>query len=194
MRVQIFDLGNEQSYPESRAYVSKLDTGFRRYDEESRMSRIASIQLELPTSQILSQEVEHEREAAILELLKNNTFMLKDFDEGPYDIHLSLVESRFVFKATSQASGKERQLILPVQALRSIMKDYFLVCESYFDAIKSGNCTKVEAIDMGRRGLHDEASERLQELLEDKVEVDFATARRLFTLICVASIKSINRQ
>ncbi len=158
------------------------------------MTSIASIKLELPTSQILSQEVEHEREAAILELLNSNTFMLKDFDEGPYDIHLSLVESRFVFKVKSQKSEQERQLLLPVQALRAIMKDYFIVCESYFDAIKSGNNTKVEAIDMGRRGLHDEASEMLQGLLGEKVEVDFATARRLFTLICVASIKSINRQ
>ena len=157
------------------------------------MTRIANIELELPTSQIISQEVEREREAAILELLNSNTFILKDMDEGPYDLRLSLIESRFVFQVKSQKSGDEKMVILPMAALKTIIKDYFLVCESYYEAIKSGNNSRLEAIDMGRRGLHDEASEKLKDLLSDKAEVDFDTARRLFTLICVANMKSFTR-
>jgi uncharacterized protein (UPF0262 family) len=109
---------------------------------------------------------------------------------GPYNVHLSIEEGRLVFDIRSSTSDKKSKVVLSVAPLRGVIRDYFLICESYYEALKANNTPhKLEAIDMGRRGMHNEGAEKLVELLEGKITVDFPTARRLFTLICVLHIK-----
>ncbi len=139
-------------------------------------------------------EVEHERAVAIFDLLEQNSFRPLDWGEpGPYDLHLALSDNRLILdvKPNGQdaATVETLRVILPLRSFRSIIKDYFVVCESYFDAIKTASPSQIEAIDMGRRGLHNEGAELMRERLGDKVEVDKQTARRLFTLLCVLHIK-----
>lgn len=152
---------------------------------------IGSIQLDIGKSTLLSPEIEQERQAAVTDLLAENRFVVRDLPQGPYDLSLSVMEGRLHFRITPQSGGDdaESHLTIPLSPLKSLMKDYFLICESYYDALKSANCSRVEAIDMGRRGLHNEASEVLIGLLGERVETDQETARRLFTLICVMHLK-----
>ncbi|WP_337997099.1 UPF0262 family protein [Oleispirillum naphthae] len=140
-------------------------------------------------------EVEHERAVAIFDLLEENAFRPLDWDdEGPYALHLALSENRLVLDvrhAGAPADSPEGlRMILPLSSFRSTVRDYFLVCESYYDAIKTATPSQIEAIDMGRRGLHNEGSEMMRERLADKVEIDHQTARRLFTLLCVLYLKT----
>jgi uncharacterized protein (UPF0262 family) len=129
-------------------------------------------------------EVEHEREIAIFDLLEKNRFALENHDAGPYTLKLSLAENRLVFTVGDQAHTPIQHVMLSLSPFRRIVKDYFLICDSYYQAIKTQPATRIEAIDMGRRGLHDEGSRLLQERLKGKIAVDIATARRLFTLLC----------
>jgi uncharacterized protein (UPF0262 family) len=129
-------------------------------------------------------EVEHEREVAIFDLLEKNRFALEDHDAGPYTLRLSLADNRLVFTVGDEAHEPIQHVMLSLSPFRRIVKDYFLICDSYYQAIKTQPAAKIEAIDMGRRGLHDEGSRLLQERLRGKVAVDIATARRLFTLLC----------
>ena len=131
-----------------------------------------------------STEVEHEREIAIFDLLEKNRFALENHDAGPYTLKLSLAENRLVFTVGDQAHTPIQHVMLSLSPFRRIVKDYFLICDSYYQAIKTQPATRIEAIDMGRRGLHDEGSRLLQERLKGKIAVDIATARRLFTLLC----------
>jgi uncharacterized protein (UPF0262 family) len=128
-------------------------------------------------------EVEHEREVAIFDLLEKNSFAL-DGHDGPYTLHLSLADNRLVFNVGDSGRSPIQQVTLALSPFRRLVKDYFLVCESYYAAIKTQPASKIEAIDMGRRGIHDEGSHLLLERLRGKIEVDIATARRLFTLLC----------
>ncbi|MET0667461.1 MAG: UPF0262 family protein [Methyloceanibacter sp.] len=128
-------------------------------------------------------EVEHEREVAIFDLLEKNSFAL-DGHDGPYTLHLSLADNRLVFNVGDSGRSPIQQLTLALSPFRRLVKDYFLVCESYYEAIKTQPASKIEAIDMSRRGIHDEGSHLLLERLRGKIEVDIATARRLFTLLC----------
>ncbi len=128
-------------------------------------------------------EVEHERDVAIFDLLEKNSFALEGHD-GPYTLHLSLADNRLVFNVADSGRVPIQQLTLALSPFRRLVKDYFLVCESYYQAIKTQPASKIEAIDMNRRGIHDEGSHLLLERLKGKVEVDIATARRLFTLLC----------
>ena len=128
-------------------------------------------------------EVEHEREVAIFDLLEKNSFAL-DGHEGPYTLHLSLADNRLVFNVGDSERAPIQQVTLALSPFRRLVKDYFLVCESYYEAIKTQPASKIEAIDMSRRGIHDEGSNLLLERLKGKIEVDIATARRLFTLLC----------
>jgi len=134
-------------------------------------------------------DIEHERKVAIFDLLEDNHFALTDGPEGPYALVLRLEESRLVFDITVQPSGEQITIALSLAPFRRLIKDYFLVCESYFHAIKTASPSQIEAIDMGRRGLHNDGSELLRERLAGKIELDANTARRLFTLICVLHIK-----
>jgi uncharacterized protein (UPF0262 family) len=129
-------------------------------------------------------DIEHERAAAIYDLVEENTFALKD-RPGPYRLILSIADRRLVLDIRSAEDASLMTHALSLTPFRKIVKDYFLVCDSYYQAIRSGSPSRIEAIDIGRRGLHNEGSEILKERLAGKVEVDFDTARRLFTLICV---------
>jgi uncharacterized protein (UPF0262 family) len=129
-------------------------------------------------------EVEHEREVAIFDLLERNAFALEGHDGGPYTLHLSLADNRLVFTVSDTERAPIQHVMLSLSPFRRLVKDYFLICESYYQAIKTQPASKIEAIDMGRRGIHDEGSHLLMERLKGKIAVDIATARRLFTLLC----------
>jgi uncharacterized protein (UPF0262 family) len=129
-------------------------------------------------------EVGHEREVAIFDLLERNAFALEGHDGGPYTLHLSLADNRLVFTVGDQERAPIQHVMLSLSPFRRLVKDYFLICESYYQAIKTQPASKIEAIDMGRRGIHDEGSQLLMERLRGKIAVDIATARRLFTLLC----------
>jgi uncharacterized protein (UPF0262 family) len=129
-------------------------------------------------------EVEHEREVAIFDLLEKNRFALEAHDAGPYTLRLSLADNRLVFTVGDESHEPIQHVMLSLSPFRRIVKDYFLICDSYYAAIKTQPAVKIEAIDMGRRGLHDEGSQLLKERLKGKINVDIATARRLFTLLC----------
>jgi len=134
-------------------------------------------------------DIEHERKVAIFDLLEENIFALKGGDPGPYDLVLRLEESRLILDVRSESGSLIEEIRLQLTPFRKIIKDYFLVCESYFSAIKTASPSQIEAIDMGRRGLHNEGSELLSARLADRVEMDVDTARRLFTLLCVLHIR-----
>lgn len=136
-----------------------------------------------------SPEVEHERAVAIYDLLEENTFRPIGDYCGPYHLHLSIAENRLLMDIRTEAEDPLGIVTLPLLPFRRVVRDYFAVCETYYEAIKTASPAKIEAIDMGRRGLHNEGSELLQERLQGKVEIDFDTARRLFTLICVLHIR-----
>jgi uncharacterized protein (UPF0262 family) len=129
-------------------------------------------------------EVDHEREVAIFDLLEKNSFALEGHDGGPYTLNLSLADNRLVFTVGDTDRAPITHVMLSLSPFRRLVKDYFLICESYYQAIKTQPASKIEAIDMGRRGLHDEGSQLLLERLKGKIAIDLATARRLFTLLC----------
>lgn len=130
-------------------------------------------------------DVEHERAVALYDLLEDNVFEPVGQPKGPYRLVLGLAEKRLVFDIRNADDGPLITHVLSLTPFRRIIKDYFLICESYYEAIKTGSPSRIEAIDMGRRSVHDEGSELLQQRLSGKIEIDFDTARRLFTLVCV---------
>ena len=132
-----------------------------------------------------SPDIEHERAVAIYDLLEDNAFAPVDHDGGPYALHLSITENRLVFDIRLEDGAPVMAHLLSLTPLRRIVKDYFMICDSYYQAIRTATPSQIEAIDMGRRGLHNEGSELLMERLKEKISLDFDTARRLFTLICV---------
>jgi len=152
-------------------------------------NRIANVALDEHTVVRRSPDVEHERAVAIYDLLEENHFAPDCGREGPYDLRLSIRENRLIFDIRGEDGDPYDTVPLPLAPFRRIVKDYFTVCESYFEAIKIASPSRIEAIDMGRRGLHNEGSELLRERLAGRIDVDFATARRLFTLLCVLHIK-----
>lgn len=133
--------------------------------------------------------VEHEREVAIFDILESNRFELDGRAGGPYVLDLGLVEHRLVFAVADQGTGDTFTVVLSLTPLRRVIKDYFIVCESYYQAIRTAPPSRIQSIDMGRRALHDEGSRVLVERLQGKISVDTDTARRLFTLICALHIK-----
>ena len=130
-------------------------------------------------------DVEHERAVAIYDLLEDNSFTPQGDEQGPFALHLSINGSRLVFDIKRQDGSPVMAHLLSLTPLRRIVKDYYMVCDSYYAAIRTATPDRIEALDMGRRGLHDEGSTILMERLARKVAMDFETARRLFTLICV---------
>ncbi|MGE0503760.1 MAG: UPF0262 family protein [Rhizobiaceae bacterium] len=131
-------------------------------------------------------DVEHERAVAIFDLIEENAFApVGDTGAGPYRLKLSLADQRLVFAIARESGEAVVTHILSLTPFRRIVKDYYLICESYYEAIRNSTPSQIEAIDMGRRGLHNEGSQTLLERLDGKIEIDFGTARRLFTLICV---------
>lgn len=130
-----------------------------------------------------SPDQEHERAVAIYDLIERNSFGVSGHDGGPYLVHLAMVERRLVFEIKQADGAPVVAHHLSLAPFRRIVKDYEMVCESYYAAIRTATPSQIEAIDMGRRGLHDEAASILMERLASKVEIDFDTARRFFTLI-----------
>jgi uncharacterized protein (UPF0262 family) len=154
---------------------------------ESGRERARLIDIELDESIGRSTpDVEHERAVAIFDLIEENSFWpVGDSGHGPYKLKLALAEQRLVF-AISRANGEAVAThILSLTPFRRIVKDYYMICESYYAAIRTSTPSQIEAIDMGRRGLHNDGSQTLQDRLDGKIEIDFDTARRLFTLVCV---------
>ena len=130
-------------------------------------------------------DVEHERAVAIFDLVEENSFEPIGHAGGPYRLKLSLVDSKLVLGIATEAGEAVATHILSLTPFRRIIKDYFMICESYYEAIRSSTPSRIEAIDMGRRGIHNEGSQTLMDRLDGKIRVDFDTARRLFTLVCV---------
>ena len=151
------------------------------------MSKLVHVEIDdagLPTP---TPEIEQERKVAIFDLLEDNSFSVPrdDVPDGPYRLGLAIRERRLVFDVKTEAKDPAAEFHLSLGPFRQVVKDYFLICESYFDAVKKLPPSQIEAIDMGRRGIHNEGARVLQERLEGKADVDIDTARRLFTLICV---------
>ncbi|WP_299293612.1 UPF0262 family protein [uncultured Tateyamaria sp.] len=154
------------------------------------MTRIARITLDDANLPPPTPEIEQERKVAMFDLLEDNTFVLPTRDArpvpaGPYHVGLSIRDKRLVFDVQTEAEEKAAEFHLSLGPFRQVVKDYFQICESYFEAVKKLPPSQIETIDMARRGIHNEGSRVLQERLEGKAEVDTDTARRLFTLICV---------
>ena len=159
-------------------------------DPPADRQRIINLTLDEKSVVRRSPEVEHERRVAIFDLLEDNFFAPRDAGEGPYHLHLSIQDNRLVMRINDTGDKELVTQLLPVTQYRRLIKDYFTVCESYFDAIKRSTPSQIEAIDMGRRALHDEGSDMLRDQLDGKIEIDKDTARRLFTLICVLHIRA----
>lgn len=155
----------------------------------NKAERIHRIRLDQGGKKLRSAEAEHERSVAIADLIDENVFDPAELECGPYDVVLKAEDNRLIFDITSVHEDKHIKVTLPVIPLKSIIRDYFLICESYYDALKSTSCGKIEAIDMGRRGIHNEGAETLKDMLAAKIAIDQATARRLFTLVCVLHLK-----
>lgn len=153
-------------------------------------NRICHIEIDDSGLPAPTPEIEQERKVAVFDLLEENSFALpsrggRDAPVGPYRLTLAIRERRLVFDVTTESDEKAGEFHLSLGPFRQVVKDYFLICESYFDAVKKLPPSQIETIDMARRGIHDEGGRVLQERLEGKAIVDTATTRRLFTLICV---------
>jgi uncharacterized protein (UPF0262 family) len=153
------------------------------FDPNSK-SKLVSIKLDEGSIRRGNTNIEHEREVAIFDIIEANSFVLDGRDDGPYTLELSIVEDRLVFAVGHQGEGDTFTFVLSLTPLRRIMKDYFIVCETYYQAIRTQPPSRIQAIDMGRRALHDEGSRALVERLKGKITLDKDTSRRLFTLIC----------
>ena len=151
-------------------------------DDDRQTQRLQTVELDEESLAAASRDQEQERQIAIFDLLEENYFHPDGSTGGPYDLRMSLVENRLVLDI--QGPSYERRHILSLSPFRSLIKDYFMVCESYYQAIRNSTPAQIEALDMGRRGLHNDASELLKTRLAGKIETDLDTARRLFTLIC----------
>jgi uncharacterized protein (UPF0262 family) len=147
--------------------------------------RLVSVTLDEESIGRSNEDVEHEREVAIYDLLEQNFFAPVGHDGGPYALHLSINSNRLVFDIRLQDGTPVMAHLFSLSPLRRIVKDYYIICDSYYQAIRTATPDKIEAIDMGRRAIHNDGSHILMERLKDKVTVDLDTARRLFTLICV---------
>lgn len=154
-------------------------------------NRIVHIELDEKTLIHRKPEVEHERAVAIYDLLEENRFAWRQRpDGGPYRVRLSISENRLIFDITDNGGAEPIKAGLPLAPFRGIVRDYFLICESYYNAIRRASPTQIEAIDMGRRSLHNEGSQMMRDTLAADIDMDEETARRLFTLLCVLHIRS----
>tara|TARA_X000001316_G_C919781_1_gene33905 strand:- start:970 stop:1443 length:474 start_codon:yes stop_codon:yes gene_type:complete len=152
--------------------------------------RIIAVDIDNETLSAAGPDAEHERRVAIFDLLEDNTFSLEGNPAGPYKLALSRQDNRLIMQISNEADVHLHTFILSLAPFRRIVKDYFMICDSYYDAIRNQTPNQIEAIDMARRGIHNEGSELLAERLRGKIDTDFDTARRLFTLICALHAKS----
>ena len=150
--------------------------------EDRAKHRLQSIVIDEDSLGAASRDQEQERQIAIFDLLEENFFQPEEAGEGPYDLRISLAENRLALDI--QGPSYEKRHLLSLSPFRGVIKDYFMICESYYHAIRNATPQQIEALDMGRRGLHNEGSQLLRARLEGKVATDPDTARRLFTLVC----------
>ena len=155
----------------------------------SEMDRICAVTLDERTVARRGPEIERERKVAIFDLIEENEFAVEGRRDGPYALHLSIVDNRLMFDIRREDETPLVAVGLSLSPFRKVVKDYWQICESYYEAIKHATPSRIEAIDMARRGLHNEGSELLRERLAGKVALDDNTARRLFTLICVLHLR-----
>jgi len=153
-------------------------------DEDSQ-NRLVAVTLDEESIGRSGPDIEHERAIAIYDLVEKNLFAPEGGGRGPFKLHIGITGNRLMFDIRGEDDTPVVAHLLSLTPFRRIVKDYFMICDSYYQAIRTATPDKIEAIDMGRRGIHDEGSRTLQERLKGKVRVDFETARRLFTLICV---------
>src|ERR1700712_122603 len=151
--------------------------------------RLASITLDEGSVGDRSRAIEQEREVAIYDLIEKNSFRLEGSQSGPYHLVLGMEENRLVLDITLEGGAAHGKVHLSLAPLRKVVKDYFLVCENYYKAIRTAPPYQIEALDMARKTLHDEGARELQKRLDGKIETDFDTARRLFTLVCVLQMR-----
>ena len=151
-------------------------------DEDRTHHRLQSVEIDEDSLAAVSRDQEQERQIAIFDLLEENYFFPEGAQTGPYDLRMGLLENRLVLD--DRGPDYEKRHILSLSPFRMLIKDYFLICESYYQAIRNSTPQQIEALDMGRRGLHNEASELLRTRLTGKIETNLDTSRRLFTLIC----------
>jgi uncharacterized protein (UPF0262 family) len=157
--------------------------------EEAKTQRLVDVRLDEKTLVRRKPEVEHERAIAIYDLLEENYFHPAGDLSGPFTLVIRLEENRLLLIIGDEGGRELTEVVLPLTPFRTIIKDYFLICESYYGAIKRASPSQIEAIDVGRRGLHNEGSALLRERLEGKIAIDHETARRLFTLVCILHIR-----
>jgi uncharacterized protein (UPF0262 family) len=148
-------------------------------------NRIVAVTLDEESIGRSGPDIEHERAIAIYDLVEKNLFAPAGDPGGPYTLHLGITGNRLMFDIRREDGSPVVVHLLSLTPFRRIVKDYFMICDSYYHAIRTATPDKIEAIDMGRRGIHDEGSRTLMERLDGKVRVDFETARRLFTLLSV---------
>lgn len=149
------------------------------------LSKLVAVTLDEDSIGRSGPDIEHERAVAIYDLIEENVFQPVGHQPGLYALHLSMADNRLVFDIRTADGDPVVAHLLSLNPFRRIVKDYFMICDSYYAAIRTATPDRIEAIDMGRRGTHDDGSRILMERLDGKVIIDFATARRLFTLICV---------
>jgi uncharacterized protein (UPF0262 family) len=153
--------------------------------DENSNSRIAAVTLDEESIGRSGPDIEHERAIAIYDLVEENFFAPEDAPAGPYALYIGISENRLMFDIRQQDGTPIIVHLISLSPFRRIVKDYFMICDSYHQAIRTATPDKIEAIDMGRRGVHNEGSQTLMDRLEGKVRMDFETARRLFTLLSV---------
>ncbi len=163
--------------------MDTLDTSHDPSAEKSR-DRLSEITLDTKSLGRANANIEHEREVAIFDIIDGNSFAVEGLDEGPYTLNLAIAEDRLQLNVGAAGNPALAQHSVPLTPLKRIMKDYFMVCESYYDAVRTAPPARIQAIDVNRRGLHDEGSAVLRERMLSKIVVDNDTARRLFTLLC----------
>jgi len=151
-------------------------------EDDRKNHRLQTVEIDDESLAAASRDQEQERQIAIFDLLEANYFRPEGAEAGPYDLRMGLAENRLMLDVSGP--GYQRRHILSLSPFRRLIKDYFLICESYYEAIRNSTPSQIETLDMGRRGIHNEASELLRTRLEGKIDTDLDTARRLFTLIC----------
>ena len=152
--------------------------------------RLIDVRIDENSLAAASADAEHERRVAIFDLLESNSFQVDGVDAGPYNLTLSVHDGRLAFNISSDAMEQNRAVLLSLTPFRKVIKDYFFICDSYYAAIRDATPQQIEAIDMGRRALHNEGSDLLIQRLAGKVTIDHDTARRLFTLICALHVRA----
>lgn len=152
--------------------------------KEKSPDRLVEITLDQKSLGRATANIEHEREVAIFDILDGNVFRIESIDEGPYKLSLALAEDKLLMTVTTEGGSEVAVHSVPLTPLKRIMKDYFMICETYYEAVRTAPPARIQAIDVSRRGLHDEGSTVLRDKLAPRVMVDEDTARRLFTLVC----------